>query len=90
MIAVMTGTETMTPQAFRAQVHLFQPSRVLLTACELDVFTAIGDGPRTSAEVAAAKAPFANRPAWLPRNPMATRALSSRSVAPGWAPIAPA
>lgn len=31
----------------------FQQSRMLLTACELDLFTALGDGPRTTAEVAA-------------------------------------
>jgi SAM-dependent methyltransferase len=74
MIAVMTGTETMTPQAFRAQVHLFQPSRVLLTACELDVFTAIGDGPRTSAEVAAA----------IGADPRATDRLLNALVAMGF------
>lgn len=33
----------------------FQGSRVLLTALELDVFTALGEGPQTSEEVAAAR-----------------------------------
>jgi len=37
-----------------SMARAFQPSRVLLTALELDVFTALGDGPKTSAEVATA------------------------------------
>lgn len=53
MIAVMTPLNDMTPQEFRAQVHLFQQSRVVLTAVELDVFTVLGDEARPSSEVAA-------------------------------------
>lgn len=41
-----------TPASFRERAHAFQQSRVLLTAYELGVFTAVGREARTSAEVA--------------------------------------
>jgi SAM-dependent methyltransferase len=44
---------TWTPAAIREVAMNFQPSRVLLTAVELRVFSHIGDGGLTSAEVAA-------------------------------------
>ena len=34
-------------------IYSFRESRILLTACELGVFTAIGDEWRNSAEIAA-------------------------------------
>ncbi len=43
---------TFTAQSIREIVNGFQPSRVLLTAYELGVFTALGDAWRPSAEVA--------------------------------------
>ncbi len=54
MIAVMSGQISWTPQEFRARIHEFQQSRVVLTACELDLFTVLGDRERSSGEVAAA------------------------------------
>ena len=44
----------MTPEALRELGSAFQRSRVLLTAYELDLFTALGEGARTSAQVATA------------------------------------
>jgi predicted O-methyltransferase YrrM len=41
-----------TPDDFREVVYAFQRSRIILTAFELGVFTALGDDRRTSAEVA--------------------------------------
>ena len=40
-------------EPFMELASAFQKSRVFLTACELDIFTAIGDGGATSEEVAA-------------------------------------
>ncbi len=40
------------PENFAATLHAFQESRILLTAIELDLFTAVGEGAR-AAEVAA-------------------------------------
>ncbi len=73
MISVMTAATAMTPQEFRAQVHLFQQSRVLITACELDLFTALGDQERPSAEVAGA----------IGADPRATDRLMNALVAMG-------
>jgi len=42
-----------TPADLRGIVNAYQQSRAVLTAYELDLFTALGDGPRASAEVAA-------------------------------------
>lgn len=42
-----------TPADLRGIINAFQPSRAVLTAYELDLFTALGDGRRTAAEVAA-------------------------------------
>ncbi len=44
----------LTPAAFRERVSMFQQSRVLLTAVELGLFTALGEGGLTSAETARA------------------------------------
>lgn len=43
------------PTTFREAVGAFQQCRALLTACELDLFSALGDGPRSAREVAAAR-----------------------------------
>jgi len=45
-----------TPADLRGIINAFQESRAVLSAYELDLFTALGDGPRTAAEVAAARA----------------------------------
>ncbi|MFH1568128.1 MAG: methyltransferase [Gemmatimonadota bacterium] len=46
--------DALTPDGLRQLASSFQGCRVLLTAFELDLFTALGDGPRTAAQVAAA------------------------------------
>lgn len=45
-------TADLTPAAFRERVSMFQQSRVLLTAFELGLFTALGEGGLTSPEAA--------------------------------------
>jgi SAM-dependent methyltransferase len=45
-------TADLTPAAFRERVSMFQQSRVLLTAFELGLFTALGEGALTSAGTA--------------------------------------
>ena len=49
-----TTAESPSPQAIMELASAFMRSRAFLTACELDLFTAVGRGERTSAEVAAA------------------------------------
>ncbi len=46
--------EPLSPQGILETAAAFQRSRVLLTAHELDLFTTLGEGNRTSSEVAAA------------------------------------
>lgn len=46
------GAAADSPQPILELASAFMQSRVLLTACELDLFTALGDEARTSAEVA--------------------------------------
>lgn len=41
----------MTPRELREIVHNFRESRIILTALELELFTAVGDGSKTSADV---------------------------------------
>ena len=41
----------MTPQELREIVYNFRESRIILTALELELFTAVGDGSKTSADV---------------------------------------
>jgi len=41
----------MTPRELREIVHNFRESRIILTALELELFTAVGDGAKTSADV---------------------------------------
>ncbi len=50
----MPDQDITTPAALRERVHQFQHSRVLLTAYELGVFTALGDQAQAAAAVAAA------------------------------------
>ena len=47
------GREITTPEQLEAMAQGFRQSRILFTAYELDLFTAIDDGAATSAEVAA-------------------------------------
>jgi SAM-dependent methyltransferase len=51
-MANLPPTFDLTPASFRERVSLFQQSRVLLTAFELGVFTALGEGGLTAAETA--------------------------------------
>jgi SAM-dependent methyltransferase len=44
--------ENMSPETVMEIASGFKRSRILLTACELDIFTALGNGARTSAGVA--------------------------------------
>jgi len=46
------GEEIASPQAIMELASAFMRSRAFLTACELDLFTAMGEGERTSADVA--------------------------------------
>lgn len=48
----MPDQDIATPAALRERIHQFQQSRVLLTAYELGLFTALADEERTSAGVA--------------------------------------
>ncbi|MFA6234669.1 MAG: methyltransferase dimerization domain-containing protein, partial [Bacteroidota bacterium] len=43
----------MRPDELAAMVAGFRQSRIILTAVELGVFTALNDGPQSSAEIAA-------------------------------------
>ena len=49
---IAESAETQSPQAIMELASAFMRSRAFLTACELDLFTVVGTGERTSAEVA--------------------------------------
>jgi ubiquinone/menaquinone biosynthesis C-methylase UbiE len=49
-----TTDNALSPEAILEMASAFQRSRVLLTACELDLFTVLGEARRSSAEVARA------------------------------------
>ncbi len=68
-----SSTASMNPGAFRALVNNFQQSRVLLTAYELGLFTALGEEAQSSGEVASA----------LKTDPRATDRLMNALVAMG-------
>ncbi len=46
--AKSSAPEPLSPHAIMELASAFQRSRVLLTAYELDLFTALGDGSKTS------------------------------------------
>jgi ubiquinone/menaquinone biosynthesis C-methylase UbiE len=49
-----TEQQSLSPEGIREIAYAFQKSRVLLTAYELNLFSVLGDGSRSSGEIAAA------------------------------------